>query len=274
MSETAEPLGEGLYVYAVVPATVSRSDLGTGINGAQLELIATEADIAAVVHRHRTVPFQGADADVKRWVSEHGEVVEKSWEQAGTVLPMSFNVIVAADDHTSAAERLTQWLSESAGPLKERLEALQGRAELRIEIYLDQHVASAENSEVIKLREEMRQRPAGIQRLLQKRLDAMERRIADQLADGLYPRYRHRIARLSEDLAENRRTHLAEGFVPVLTVAVLVSHDRISEIGAELTAIKDEQPGASIRFLGPWPPYSFADVPALAAPDNGAIRQP
>lgn len=274
MSESAEPAGEGLYVYAVVPMTVPLTDLGTGINGAQLELIATEADVAAVVHRHRTAPFEGADADVKRWVSEHGDVVERSWEQAGTVLPMSFNVIVAGNDTTSADDRLAQWLSESADPLKERLEALQGRAELRIEIYLDQHLASAENSEVLTLREEIQHRPAGIQRLLQKRLDAMERKIADQLADGLYPQYRHRIARLCEDLAENRRTHLAEGFVPVLTVAVLVSHARIPDIGVELTAIKDEEPSASIRFLGPWPPYSFADVPALAAPDTGALRLP
>jgi hypothetical protein len=109
---------------------------------------------------------------------------------------------------------------------------------------------------------------------LQKRLHAMERRIADQLADGLYPRYRHRIARQCEDLAENRRTHLTEGYVPVLTVAVLVHRARIPDIGAELTAIKDEQPSAFIRFLGPWPPYSFADVPDLAVPDAGGIRLP
>ncbi len=31
-------------------------------------------------------------------------------------------------------------------------------------------------------------------------------------------------------------------------------------MGAVLAAVRDEQPAARIRFLGPWPPYSFADL--------------
>ena len=35
----------------------------------------------------------------------------------------------------------------------------------------------------------------------------------------------------------------------------------MERLGAELARIQAEQPAARIRFLGPWPPYSFAEVP-------------
>lgn len=261
----AEPTeaGPGLYVYAIVPSTLSAEALGTGINAVPLELVAVAEGLAAVVHEHNAAPFDGADADVERWILEHGNVVERSWETAGTVLPMSFNVIVAAGDGATAGERLAEWLGESAAALTERLDALKGRVELRVEISLDQHAAAESSTEIAGLREEMQQRPAGVQRLLQKRLDKMEREITDELADRLYPDYRRRLASLSENLVENRRAHRPAGFVSVLTVAVLVGQDDVQKVGLELTSIGEEQPAAQIRFLGPWPPYSFADVPEL-----------
>lgn len=260
-----KPAEPGLYVYAVVPSTLSPDVLGTGINDAPLKLVAVAEGLAAVVHHHDAAPFDGADADVERWILEHGGVVERSWEAAGTVLPMSFNVIVAAGDGSTAEQRLAGWLGESAAELAERLKALQDRVELRIEISLDQHAAAEDSSEAADLREEMQQRPPGVQRLLQKRLDKTEREIAERLADELYPEYRRRLAALSEDLTENRRAHRPPGTVSVLTVAVLALRDDVEKIGLELTSIGEEQPAAQIRFLGPWPPYSFADVPELGA---------
>lgn len=265
LADDGKPAEPRLYVYAVVPATLSPSGLGTGINATPLRLIAVAEGLAAVVHQHDAAPFDGADADVERWILEHGGVVERSWEAAGTVLPMSFNVIVAAGDGSTAEQRLTGWLGESAPELTERLKALQDRVELRIEISLDQHVAAEGNSDAADLREEMQQRPPGVQRLLQKRLDKTERDVAERLADGLYPEYRRRLAALSEDLTENRRAHRPPGTVSVLSVAVLAHRDDVEKIGLELTSIREEQPAAQIRFLGPWPPYSFADVPELGA---------
>jgi hypothetical protein len=178
---------------------------------------------------------------------------------------MSFNVIVAADGDVPAAARLGRWLDASAPALAARLEALRDRVELRVEISLDQQVAAADDAEASALRQEMRQRPAGVQRLLRKRLDNVERAVAEELADKLYPHYRRRLAALSEDLAENRRAHLPPGSVSVLTVALLVPGRDVGRVGRELTSISEEQDGVQIRFLGPWPPYSFADVPELAA---------
>lgn len=263
MSSPTEP---GLYIYAIVPDTVDSASLGTGIDDAALELLAVSGGVAAVVHRHAAGPYDGADADVERWILQHSQVIERLWDQAGTILPMSFNVIVApggADGGTADAQ-LQQWLGEMAEGLSENLAALAGRVELRVEISLDQHAVSVDSPKVVQLKQEMEQRPAGVKRLLQKRLETMERDIAERLAERLYPDYRRRLASLSEDVAENRRSHRPAGYVSVLNIALLVAQQDVQRIGSELTAIQEEQSAADIRFLGPWPPYSFAEGPEQA----------
>jgi hypothetical protein len=290
----------GLYVYAVV-ATVP-TDLGTGIDGAPLDLVHA-AGVAAVVHRHAGGPYQGADDDVRRWIVEHSDVVDRLWQADVPVLPMSFNVIVAAGDdadtddadadaagtaeaadeaHTaeaadgaeaataSARRRLERWLTTHAADLRARLDALRGRVELRVDVALDQHAVAEHDEAARAVRAELEIRPPGVQRLLRRRLDALEREAADALADELYPALRRRLARVSEELTENRRARPEEGQVPVLAVSLLVAREAMRSVGRELAAVSDEQPAARIRYLGPWPPYSFADVPGLEAPGTAS----
>ena len=105
----------GLYVYGIVPSEAMASgQLDTGIDGEQLELI-TSGNLAAIVHSCSTEPYQGPDSTVEQWILEHSHVIEAAWQTAGTVLPMSFNVIVSpGDDATDSAEnRLAKWLTAS-----------------------------------------------------------------------------------------------------------------------------------------------------------------
>lgn len=252
---------EGLYVYAVVPSRLSQADLGRGIDGAPLELVSAREGVAAVVHRHREPPYSGSDEAAERRVLEHGDVVERCWAATRAVLPMGFNVIVSPGDGASAEDRLGAWLDRSAPALARRLEALHGLVELRVEISLREDAAGAGSEEVRELEEGLRGRPAGVQRLLRKRLESLRRASAEEASDRLYPEYRRRLARLSRDLAENVRGHPPEGCVTVLNVAVLAGEEDVPRLGAELGDIEAEEPGISVTFLGPWPPFSFADVP-------------
>ena len=115
------------------------------------------------------------------------------------------------------------------------------------------------------MRAEMQERPAGVQRLLGKRLEQRERQWAEELTDEVYPEYRRRLAGLVEDLVENRSSRPEPGQVPVLSFAVLVPKEQTEAVGLELAQIQAEQPAVRIRFLGPWPPYSFAELPEVAA---------
>jgi hypothetical protein len=264
---------EGLYVYAVaraLPGDVP-GDAGTGIDGAPLDVVTVDEGLSAVVHHHAGGPYTGPDDDVRRWVVEHSEVVDRVWEAGFTVLPMTFNVIVAGGEEQSARRRLETWLTANAEVLLARLDRLDGRVELRVEIGLDQEEVGKHDPRTDAVRTELPGRPAGVQRLLRKRLARLERDLTDALADDLYQEYRRRLAKVSEDLAENRSARFEPGVVAVLSVSVLVPRDDMEAVGRELAAIADEQPAARIRYSGPWPTYSFAETPG---PGQAAARPP
>lgn len=207
-------------------------------------------------------PYEGADEDVKRWILQHSDVVEDGWNGAGTVLPVSFNVIARADldKGTSADAQLRAWLDSASEKLTGRLAELAGTSELRVEISLDRTQFVSQSEEVRRIKDEMETRPPGVRRLLEKRLEKTEKELTDSAADQLYPNYRARIAQHCIEIEEYRKPARESGLVPVLTASCLLKTDRTQELGAELSAIQDEQASANIRFLGPWPPYSFAEM--------------
>lgn len=254
----------GLYVYAIVSADdIFERQFTTGIDDEPLHIVRA-AGLGAVVHTSATEPYQGPDAEVERWILEHSQVVDTVWEAAGTVLPVTFNVIVRqGDDGASAEDRLQEWLAASADTVREHLEDLRDRVELRVEISLDEAVVASTSQDLIEMQRATESRPAGVQRLYRKRLEERTREVAEKAADRLYPEYRRRLVSLAEDLSENTRPGRNPGSVSVLTVSLLVNRADMDAIGLELADIRDHQPGAQIRYLGPWPPYSFADVPEL-----------
>ncbi|WP_209323703.1 GvpL/GvpF family gas vesicle protein [Brevibacterium renqingii] len=257
MSEATEML----YVYAIVPGG-DYTPAVTGIDGSELQIIGREAGPKAVVHRHTAGPFDGPDEDVRRWVLEHSEVIDDAWQSAAAILPVSFNVIVRSDpdSEATAAEQLQHWLDDSADTLGKRLEELRDTSELRVEISLDRGLLEEVDAEVGGMKAEMEGRPAGVRRLLEKRLEKTEKELVDRAADGIYPEVRARIASHCLDIEEYRSPSREPGLTPVLMASCLVRSTEVTALGAELTALQKEQPALSIRFLGPWPPYSFADV--------------
>ena len=267
MIENAVNNGDTLYVYALVPAG-SPVPTAVGIDANPLEVITAPSGIAAVVHTHHSGPYEGPDEDVKRWVLEHSDVVEYCWAHAEAVLPVSFNVIVrpSASSGASASDQLIAWLTTSGKEVGVRLQELAGTSELRVEITLDQHEFSRENETVRELNAEMTTRPAGVRRLLERRLEKLEKLITDQAADELYPRYRASVAAHCLQIQGYTPSSRVKGAVGVLSVACLVDSAHVAELGVELAAIRDEMSAVDIRFLGPWPPYSFVE---LTAPNPG-----
>lgn len=258
---------QALYVYAIVPPE-GAADPGTGIDGREVLAVGGPDGAVALVHRQDTVPFEGPDDDVRRWVVQHSEVIDRAWQTAGTALPVSFNVIVGPSEERSAEDVLRGWLRENDGIVQERLAALTDHVELRIEISVDSSTADGD-PELERLEAEMAARPESVQRLYRKKLETQRRDVTDRLADDLYPDLRRRILAHAVDVVENRRSRSAEGSVPVLSIAVLVAESEVQPLGVELADIRDSRPGIDIRFLGPWPPYSFADLPAMGPEPHG-----
>lgn len=250
---------DSVYVYCVIP-DVNREDWGqVGIDGARVYAVAQDG-LAALVHDMPAVPYQGPDDHVKRWVLEHSDVVEEAWRTAGTVLPITFNVIVRGDSAVTAERRLLDWLAGNTAALASRLDALRDRVELRVEIDLRVEASAMEDPAVAALQLEIPGKPAGLRRLLEKKLEQMMRDAANRAADSLYRDFRRQLASVSEEIVDVKRNRPSVGHVTVLAASLLASRAAVEAVGAKLAAIKAENPAVNVRFLGPWPPYSFANV--------------
>jgi len=245
-----------LYVYAVIP-DIGRRDWGRiGLDEAQVRA-ESAGPVAALVHDVPAGrPYQGPDAQVREWVLQHSRVVEQGWEAAGTVLPVSFDVLVSGDDVTPAPQHLRRWLEDTQTTLTAALERFRDRVELKIELgfrsVAENAAANTPEPTAITL-------AGGRERLLEKkraleRAEALHRR-----ADDLYQTVRRRLAGQAEDLVEHRGGQAA-GTVTVFRGSLLVPRAGIERVGAELAQLQRETPDLVIRFLGPWPPYSFADA--------------
>lgn len=246
-----------LYVYAIVP---DMGQLEWGHIGIENELVTavTEAGLAALVHNVPSgLPYAGSDDQVKAWALDHGRVVERAWEAAGTILPVTFDVLVKGDEGDSAHRRLQRWLREEHGALTEKLDRLRGRVELRVEIDLPRPDAAGSAASA----------SGGAARLLEKRREMARRQQLDQRADALYQSIRRQMTVWADDIVELRRRRPATE-IPVCALSLLVTRDRIEEVGLELARLQVEQPDAQIRFLGPWPPYSFSDARVSTLPKS------
>jgi len=261
------PDPDGLYVYALVPSSRA-GGFGTGIDGAPL-LAVEVGDVAAVVHEHRGGPSGGDDETLRRRVLEHTEVVERLWAADHALLPMTFDVIVAGSADATARDRLETWLGSIEDAARDGLERIGGRVELRVDLALDLHQAAAADAEVQILQARIGAASTGVARLLRKRLDLLEREVTEALADRRYPDLRSRLAGASAEISENPRAVAEGGEVLVLSAALLVDEDAVDRVGHVLAGMRDEEPALRVRFLGPWPPYSFVALRPAAVGSPG-----
>ncbi|WP_320774628.1 GvpL/GvpF family gas vesicle protein [Streptomyces sp. CRN 30] len=268
-----------LYVYALVRYEEGAADGTTGLDGRPLRLLRVPGtEVAALVHEGSPTPFQGDDDRVRRWVGEQNEAVTTVWERTGSLLPMTFNVLVAdespeTESHTdgtpvgaadggtgqSAEERLTRWVGERAAEIGEHLDALSGRCELRVEITVDRTAVVGREPDTGEADARFEGRSAGMRRLLAKRREQQARNAAGQLADVLHAEARRALLSVAEDFRDRGLGRTGPDETGVLSAALLVRNEDIDAVGSVLSALREREPATRIRFLGPWPPYSFTD---------------
>ncbi|MEY6564392.1 GvpL/GvpF family gas vesicle protein [Streptomyces albidoflavus] len=257
------PGRNALYVYALLPEGATLPPGTTGLDGRPLHLVtAPGSGVAALVHHTAPAPYQGPDEQVRQWVREQDAALVAVWEYVGTALPMTFNVLVAPDQEADAEQRVQEWLAARADVLRDLLGSLAGRAEVRVEISLDREAVTEDDEEAKALVEEMEGRSPGLRRMLAKRLERLRKEAGDRLADTLHAGVRRRLAAVADDISVRSARSQEAGEVSVFAGALLVPREEIDTVGALLADLQEEHPAARIRFLGPWPPYSFTELPA------------
>ncbi|SDC67054.1 GvpL/GvpF family gas vesicle protein [Streptomyces prasinopilosus] len=262
-----------LYVYALLPDRPDAADGVTGIDGRPLRLVRVPGtSVAALVHDAAPTPLEGGDDQVRRWVEEQSRAVDTVWERTGSVLPMTFNVLVAAEPSPgdgdaagpaagrSAEQRLVEWVTEQAADIGGQLENLAGRCELRVDITVDRTAATAGGAGEDAPEGGPDGLSPGMRRLMAKQREHRARATAGQLADTLHAETRQRLLAVAEDYRDRGPTHRVAGETDVLCAALLVRREDIDAVGTVLTELRARQPAVRVRFLGPWPPYSFIDT--------------
>jgi hypothetical protein len=241
------------YLYCVLPAQDPAPAVrAPALDGGPVHPI-RHRDIAVLTHACAPEPYQGSETEVCGWIAAHNAVVEEAWKSAGTVLPMSFDVIVRGDAGRGAEANVAGWLSEHHAPLRSRLQALRGRVEVGVQILRNAENCLAGEAGGAEP-ESVRPRGHAYFAAHQRRREQRER--LELQAEAAFCRHREMLATLVDDVQVNRPRPVP-GKMMVLNLSLLTDQAGLARVGNYLEHVSQET-DAEVRFTGPWPPYSFA----------------
>jgi hypothetical protein len=251
---------EGRYVYCVADAAEKVSLGKIGIEGQKVYTIPYR-DICAVVHDCPAQPYQSDDQQVvKAWVMTHQKVVDAVWEKWGTVLPLSFDTIIRGEAEKSAKQNVKDWLKQEYERLKSKIGEVRGKAEYGVQVFWNPKFAAqnlAQTSpEIRNLEEEIKTKPKGLAYMYRQRLGNLVKREMETKADECFKDFYGRIRKHTDNIRVEKTKTAGQGLQMIMNLSCLVYRDRYSELGEELDKI-NRMEGFSVRFTGPWPPYSF-----------------
>lgn len=251
---------QALYVFAI--AAGDQEDLA-GMKGIEGEPVYTARHerLVAVVQQCEARPFVASDQELfASWLLTHQAIVEAAWEQYGDVIPCGFNTIVVPSDGFSALQQLREWLERESDNLLCKLERLRGKAEYGVQIIWDPTVIALQikksDREINWLGAEILSKPAGAAYMLEKRLEERVRKLSESTADTYFRSFYRSIRGSVEDVRIERVRREAPPRHMLLNLSCLQAKGQTTALGTVLQGIAATK-GFSVRFTGPWPPYSF-----------------
>lgn len=254
---------EGRYVYCVADSGEKVSLGPTGIDGRAVYTIPHE-DVCVVVHDCPAEPYQSSDAEaVKRWVITHQQVVDKAWERWGTVLPLAFDTIIRGQGGGDSQTNVENWLAADYESLKRKMEAVRGKAEYGVQVFWDPQAIARDlmemNPEIRQLSEGISSKPRGLAYMYKQKLENILRREMETKGNRCFNDLYNRLKKHVCDLRVEKTKRTDDDRQMIMNLSCLVYRDKSIDLGEELEAI-DNMEGFSVRFTGPWPPYSFVSA--------------
>jgi len=251
----------GRYLYCVVEGSEKMSFGKIGIEDNEVYTIPYN-DFCAVVHNCPAEPYQSEDQEiVKGWIVTHQKVVDVAWERFGAVLPMGFDTIIRGNDVADPEENMRNWLREDYENLKSRMEKVRGKAEYGLQVFWDPKVMvqniTEESLEIKKLNEEIKSKPRGQAYMYRQKLEDLLKKEMEKQADRYFKEFYERIKPCVDDLRVDKTKKTEdENRQMLMNLSCLLPKDGSKRLGNELEKI-DAMEGFSVRYTGPWPPYSF-----------------
>ena len=249
----------GRYVYCIAEGGEKLSLGNIGLDGNEVYSLPAES-LCAIVHNCPAAPYTSDDEQVlHRWVISHQEVVEAALSRFGSVLPMRFDTIIQDTDRGCAEDNIRRWLNEENSVLKNKLDRLRNHEEYGVQIFWEPKtiadLISQNNSEIMELKEEIRSKSKGSAYMYKQRLERLLKQEVEKEAECRFKDYYHRIKEYVSDLKVERTKKEADKQM-LMNISCLVPQGETKPLANELEKI-DSTDGFSVRFTGPWPPYSF-----------------
>jgi len=254
-------LMNGRYLYCIVKGSENVDFGRIGIEDNEVYTI-PYSDLCAVVHGCPAAPYQSEDQEVvKHWVVKHQEVVDEAWERFGTVIPIGFDTIIQGNEVAGPEENMKAWLKEDYENLKAKMEKVRGRAEYGVQVFWDAKVMAQkiteESLEVKQLEEEVKSKPRGLAYMYRQKLEGLLRKEIEDRADRYFKEFYEKITPHADDIrVEKTKKTEDEDEQMLLNLSCLLPKEGSKGLGEELEKI-DALEGFSVRYTGPWPPYSF-----------------
>jgi hypothetical protein len=267
---------EARYIYSIA-RTEKREVLGDiGIDKRAVYTV-PHKEISAVVHACEPRPYDTRDkSQAEEWVLEHSYVIDQATKRFGSVLPFSFDVILRGDDSL-----IEEWLRRNYEHLRRELDGVAGKAEYTVQIFYDYNELASRilsrTPELNELQSSIGKESKGKAYLLQKRLDQRLKSLVASEARCQAERYLSSISSQVEELiADGKSSWTPEGCQDLQLLAsytCLVCQEKVEGLGETLDQINRLE-GFSVRFTGPWAPFSFVKLPGSEAKPESTANGP
>jgi len=250
----------GRYIYCLAEASEEVNLGKIGIEGNEVYTIAYQ-DLCAVVHDCPAEPYRSEEDEVvKNWVLTHQKVIDTAWEKFGTVLPLGFDTIIQGNEKTTSEENIRNWLKEDYDNLKRKIEKVRDKAEYGVQVFWDPKIIAKKvtegSPEIKRLSEEIKAKPKGLAYMYKQKLENLLKKEMEKKADQDFKLFYERIKLYVDDI-KVEKTRKAEGEKRMfMNLSCLLPKGNSKKLGDELEKISNME-GYSVRFTGPWPPYSF-----------------
>lgn len=258
LDKEEKPVEQGRYIYCVAENNGSKpiSFGKIGIENSEVYIIPYE-NLCAVVHNCAAEPYKsGNEKEVKKWIVTHQNVIDAASKRLGTLIPLSFDVIIKG---TNPDENVVNWLKDESESLRSRIDKIKDKQEFGVQVYWDKKVIGneiAKKTEVIKrLKKQMEEATRGKAYFYEQEIKQLLKKEMEKTADELFKKFYSQIKKHADDIRVEKVKKDGEKET-LLNLSCLMNKDNVKKLGAELEEINKIR-GFSVRFTGPWPCYSF-----------------
>lgn len=256
---------EGRYLYCVTDSKEEVNLGEIGLEGNQVYTIPSQ-NLCAVVHACSPEPYESDDKEeVNRWVESHQSVLDRVMEDPmfSGIIPAGFDTIIKDKNGVTARENVKRWLEKESNSLLKQLQKVKNKEEYGVQVtydpdWLDGKVPK-NSEEINSLREKIDSKPEGaaylyrekLEKLLKEKREEKKNAFISELLNTIEPTVNEVKHEDTKERPGERKT--------LLNLSCLIEEGEYEELGNVLEDV-DGREGLSVRFTGPWAPFSFTEL--------------